>query len=334
MKKFISVALIAVLCTLCALCFVGCKDDNSDTITVRLNEVTHSVFYAPLYVAINQGFFAEEGIEIELTNGGGADKSMTAVVSGQADIGLMGPEAAVYVKAGGSNNYPIVFGQLTKKDGSFLIGRNAVENFTWSSLAGSEIIGGRPGGIPAMTLEYALHLNGLDDGVNVKINYDVQFDLIASAFESGTGDYCTMFEPVASTYAEAGKGHMIASVGAAAGDVPYTCFMATKNYISDNRETVLAFMRAIIKGIDFVTDSSSQAIAAAIAPSFPDTSNEILASSVEAYKAIDAYKTTPVMEEKDFDKFIEILTFAGSLESPVSFSDIIDNSIAEALLAS
>lgn len=334
MKKLISIALIAVLCTLCALCFVGCKDNDSGLTKVRLNEVTHSVFYAPLYVAINEGYFAEEGIEIELTNGGGADKSMTAVVSGQADIGLMGPEAAVYVKAGGSNNYPVVFGQLTKKDGSFLIGRNAAENFTWQSLTGSEIIGGRQGGIPAMTLEYALHLNGLDKDVNVNINYDVQFDLIASAFESGTGDYCTMFEPVASTYAAAGKGHIIASVGAAAGDVPYTCFMATKNYISDNRDIVIRFMRAIIKGIDFVTDSSSQAIAAAIAPSFPDTSDEILASSVEAYKAIDAYKTTPVMEEKDFNKFIEILTFAGALDVPVAFEDIIDNSIAEELLNS
>lgn len=329
MKKTIAAILITALIALCMTFFVtACEKKDDGLTTVRLNEVTHSVFYAPLYVALNEGYFEEEGLKIELTNGGGADKSMTAVLSGQADIGLMGPEAAIYVKAAGSNNYPVVFGQLTNKDGSFLIGRTADENFSWSHLAGKEIIGGRKGGMPAMTLEYAMYLNGLNDGENVKINYDVQFDLITAAFESGTGDVCTMFEPVASTYEQEGKGYILASVGAAAGEVPYTCFMATKKYISENRDTVLKFMRAIIKGIDFVTESSSEAIASAVVPSFPDTSEELLAKAVDAYKAIDAYKTTPVMEEKDYDKFIEILRFAGTLEGDVAFGDIIDNSIA------
>lgn len=332
MKKLIAVILIAAFCLVCtAALLTACTEKESDLTTVRLNEVTHSVFYAPLYVALNEGYFEDEGLKIELTNGGGADKSMTAVLSGQADIGLMGPEAAIYVKAAGSNNYPMVFGQLTNKDGSFLIGRSPDENFSWSSLVGKEIIGGRPGGMPAMTLEYAMHLNGLTDGENVTINYDVQFDLIAASFESGVGDMCTMFEPVASTYEQEGKGYILTSVGAQAGEVPYTCFMATKNYISENRDTVLKFMRAIIRGIDFVTENSSEAIAEALSPSFPDTSVELNAKSIDAYKAIDAYKTTPVMEREDYDKFLEILRFAGTLETDVAFEDIIDNSIASEL---
>lgn len=332
MKKILAAILITAFVSVCiASVLTGCNDNDDKTTTVRLNEVTHSVFYAPLYVALNEGYFEEEDLKIELTNGGGADKSMTAVLSGQADIGLMGPEAAIYVKAAGSNNYPVVFGQLTNKDGSFLIGRTPNEDFSWSDLEGTEIIGGRPGGMPAMTLEYAMYLNGLIDGENVTINYDVQFDLITAAFESGTGDVCTMFEPVASTYEQEGKGYILASVGAAAGEVPYTCFMATKNYISENRDTVLRFMRAIIKGIDFVTDNTPETIAKAVASSFPDTSEELLAKAVAAYKAIDAYKTTPVMEREDYEQFLAILRFAGTLENDVAFEDIIDNSIANEL---
>ena len=185
MKKFAAILLIVVLTVFGVVGLGACTDDDKMT-TVRLNEVTHSVFYAPLYVAMNEGYFEEEGLKVELTNGGGADKSMTAVMSGQADIGLMGPEAAIYVLAGGSNDHPIVFGQLTNKDGSFLIGREPIENFSWDKIRGAEIIGGRPGGMPAMTLEYALYLNGLVEGRDVHINYDIQFDLITAAFESGT----------------------------------------------------------------------------------------------------------------------------------------------------
>lgn len=332
MKKIAAILLIVVLGVMLTVGLTACNEDD-EFVTVRLNEVTHSVFYAPLYVAMNEGYFEDEGLKIELTNGGGADKSMTAVMSGQADIGLMGPEAAIYVKAGGSNDHPVVFGQLTNKDGSFLIGRNPIDNFTWDKIRGAEIIGGRPGGMPAMTLEYALYQNGLVDGRDVTINYDIQFDLITAAFESGTGDMCTMFEPVASTYASEGKGYILASVGAAAGEVPYTCFMATKSYLTENRDTVLKFMRAIIRGIDFVTENDSMTIAAAVRDSFPDTPDELNAKAIDAYKTIDAYKLTPVMEREDYEKFLEILRFAGTLDSDVAFEDIIDNSIANELLA-
>ncbi len=329
MKKFLAITLVVALLALSSIALVSCK--NEEGTVIQVNEVTHSVFYAPLYVAINNGYFEEVGLTIELTNGGGSDKTMTAIMSGQADIGLAGPETAVYVKAGGSSNYPKVFGQLTTKDGSFLIGRNKVENFKWSDLEHKEIIGGRKGGMPAMCLEYALYKNGLINGQNVTINYDVQFDLVASAFAEGTGDYCTMFEPVATTYQNAGKGYVQTDVGTAAGVVPYTCFMATKDYIKDNQNTVKSFMKAILKGIDFVMNNDDVTVATALAPSFQGSTIEDLASAVKAYKAIGAFKVDPVMQKEDYLKLIEILKFSKVLEKDVAFEDIIDNSIVESL---
>ena len=328
MRKFVAISLVVALLMIATLSLVSCtKEEN----VVRVNEVTHSVFYAPLYVAINEGFFEEEGLTIELTNGGGSDKTMTAVMSGQADVGLAGPETAVYVKAGGSSNYPVVFGQLTTKDGSFLIGRERTNNFKWSDLEGKEIIGGRRGGMPAMCLEYALYKNGLINGENVTINYDVQFDLVASAFGAGTGDYCTMFEPVASSYENAGKGYVQTDVGTEAGTIPYTCFMATKDYIKDNQGTVKSFMKAIMKAIDFVMENDDLTVAKALEKSFVGTSISDLEKAVRSYKAIGAFKTDPKMSEEDFQKLIDILKFANVLEGEVSYNDIIDNSIVSSL---
>lgn len=325
MKRII---IFIIIIALLVVCLTGCNDKKNDNV-IRLNEVTHSVFYAPLYVAINKGFFAEEGLEIELTNGGGADKSMTAVMSNQADIGFMGPEAAVYVKLQGSNDYPIIFGQLTKKDGSFLVGRTVKPSFQWSDLVGSEIIGGRRGGMPAMSLEYALSKNNIKD--QVTINYDVQFDLITAAFEGGTGDYCTMFEPGASQYVAQGKGHIIASVGQEAGEIPYTCFMATKSYIKNNKEKVTKFMKAIIKAINFVSNNDAQTVADTLKASFPSTDLSLLVSSVESYKSIDAYMTSPIMTQANFEHMLDILESCGIIQDRVSFSDMIDNSIVEKL---
>lgn len=331
MKKITILILIIVLISLCCFSAVACTKKNENVI--RLNEVTHSVFYAPMYVAINNGYFEEVGLTVELTNGGGADKTMAAVLANEADIGFCGPEAAVYVNAQGSKNYPVVFGQLTKKDGSFLIGRTDVTNFAWADLAGKEIIGGRRGGMPAMNLEHALKKNGFTLGTNVTVNYDVQFDLITAAFEGGTGDYCTMFEPGASQYEASGKGYIVASVGEEAGEIPYTCYMATKSYIDDNTEKVAKFMTAIIKGIEFVTNSTSEEVATALIPSFPSTDYSLLVKAVTSYKAIDAYMTSPVMTEANFEHMIDILIESGSLETRVDYEDIIDNKIVEGILA-
>lgn len=331
MKKLTISILIIALIALCSFGMISCNK-NQDNSVIRLNEVTHSVFYAPLYAAINNGYFDEVGLTIELTNGGGADKTMAAVLADEADIGFCGPEAAVYVNAQGSKNYPVVFGQLTKKDGSFLIGRTDDDDFEWSDLTGKEIIGGRKGGMPAMNLEYALKQNNYIIGTDVIVNYDIQFDLITAAFEGGTGDYCTMFEPVASQYEASGKGYIIASVGEEAGEVPYTCFMATKTYIEENSENVTKFMTAIIKGIDFVTNSTSEEVATALVASFPTTDYSLLVKAVTSYKAIDAYMTSPVMTEENYNHMIDILIASGSLETRVAFSDIIDNSIVEKIL--
>lgn len=331
MKKIVIFVLIAALMSLCFIGLISCNKKSNDNL-IRLNEVTHSVFYAPMYVALNKGYFQDEGLTIELTNGGGADKTMAAVLANEADIGFCGPEAAVYVSAQGSKNYPVVFGQLTKKDGSFLVGRVRNDNFTWADLNGAEIIGGRKGGMPAMNLEYALKQNGYTLGTDLIINYDVQFDLITAAFEGGTGDYCTMFEPGASQYEAKGKGYIVASVGKEAGDIPYTCYMATKNYIEKNTEKITKFMKAIIKGIEFVINSTSEEVATAIAPSFPTTDYSLLVKAVKSYKDIDAYMTSPVMTRNNYEHMIDILIASGSLETRVAFEDIIDNSIVEGIL--
>lgn len=239
-------------------------------------------------------------------------------------------EVALYVKLQGSKNYPVIFGQLTKKDGSFLISRKEEPNFQWSDLKGKEVIGGRKGGMPAMSLEYAMKANDLlSQGAS--INYDVQFDLITAAFESGTGDYCTMFEPAASEFQKAGKGYIVASVGAEAGDVPYTCFMATKSYISENNDKVTKFMRAVNKGIKYVMENDDELVAAALKNSFQSTSLEMLTNAVKSYKEINAFMETPVMSEAQFAHMLDILMESGTITERVAFADIIDNSIVEAL---
>lgn len=323
MKKF----LVALLCTLTllpmGLSVVGCKDKDSNVI--RLSEVTHSIFYAPLYIAINNGYFEEYDIEIELSNGGGADKCMTALVSNSADIALMGPEATIYVANQGKQDMPVVFGQLTKRDGSFLIGRENVENFTWDVLANKEILGGRQGGVPAMTLEYAIEKNNVE---NCTIRYDVAFDNLTSAFLGGTGDFVTAFEPAASQIVANGRGYILASIGAETGEIPYTAFTANRSYINNNKETVKNFLRAIIKGYNYLVSASTDDLVRVLKPSFDGTSDELIKKSIEAYKAIDSWNSTPVMSEVAYNNLIRIMENANKLTEPVPFSSVVDNSLA------
>ncbi len=228
MKKFLAILLCAVL-MICP--FAGCSEDDQLK-TIELNEVTHSVFYAPLYLAIENGYFEQEGLKVNLTNGGGADKSMTAILSGEAQIGLMGPETVIYVQNQDKTDKPKVFGQLTQKDGAFLVSRKAEPDFKWTDLKGKEILAGRKGGVPAMTFEYIINKLDMKDGVDLTLNYDVQFNLMTSAFLSGTADYCTVFEPTASEYQASGQWHIVASVGAQGGEIPYTSFIALESYIN------------------------------------------------------------------------------------------------------
>ena len=325
MKKFINVILALIIF---ALPLSACNSTKSNLTTVRVNEVTHSIFYAPFYVAIENGYFEEENIQIELTNGGGADKSMTALLSNSADVGLMGPEAAMYVYLNGRENYPQIFGQLTKRDGSFLISRNKEENFDYSNLVGKEIIAGRKGGVPAMTLEYMLKQKGLIDGQNITLNYDIQFNLTAAAFEGGTGDYCTLFEPTASEFEKAQKGYVVASIGKDSGEIPYTAFMATKEYILNNEKTIKAFLRAVYKGINFVNEASEEELANALKGQFPSTSDESIVLSVRRYIECDAWKKNMTMLEEDYNLLQTVIESAGELETRVPFEHLVINTYA------
>ncbi len=325
--KFISAALSACLLL---LPFSACKEkDKNGVKTLQVNEVTHSVFYAPLYLADALGYFAEENIKIELTNGGGADNVMSAVLSGDADVGFCGPEAALYVLIGGSSDVPTVFGQLTKRDGSFLVSRTPQPNFQWTDLKGKEILAGRKGGVPAMTFEYVLKNNEMKDGVDVTLNYDVAFNLMTSAFEAGTADYCTMFDPVAYEYEAAGKGYVVASVGEASGEVPYTCFMAKNSWLKKNADHAEGFLRAVTKAVKYINETPSATVAPYLTAYFEGVAEASLAASVERYKKIDSWRTELSMTEDSFTRLQDIIDHAGELERRATLAELVNNDYAK-----
>lgn len=291
---------------------------------LKINEVTHSIFYAPLYLADALGYFEEENIKIELTNGGGADSVMSAVLSGDSHVGFCGPEAALYVLLGGSTDAPEVFGQLTQKDGSFLVSRIEEPNFQWTDLKGKEILAGRKGGVPAMTFEYVLKEHNLFDGVDLTLNYDVAFNLMTSAFEGGTADYCTMFEPVASEYQAAGKGYIVASVGEASGDVPYTCFTAKKSWLKKNGETADGLLRAVMKATKYLHETPSSQVAPYLKDYFASTPVSSIQTALESYLAIDAWSKNMAMTKESFERLQDIMQNAGELTTRVDFEDLVD----------
>lgn len=230
-KKFLIIIIVIILAILFSIVgtIINQKNKNNQSLkTIKVNEVTRSVFYAPQYVAINNGYLKENGMDVELTTGQGADAVMTAVLANQCDIGFAGPEASIYVYNEGKEDYTQVFAQMTKKDGSFLVARNQVENFSWQDVKGKMVIPGRKGGVPYMTLEYVLKKNGIDPQKDTTLDDSIKFDLMAGAFASGNADYVTLFEPTASMTQKQGKGYMVASVGEAAGEIPYTAYFAKK----------------------------------------------------------------------------------------------------------
>jgi len=326
MKKLFA-SLLALL-MLVSLCACGAKQ-QSGLQKVVLNEVTHSVFYAPQYAAIYNGYFEEEGIELDLINGQGSDAVMTAVLSGAADIGLAGPETSIYVYNEGRKDYSQVFAQLTQKDGSFLMARKDNGNFQWEDLKGTTLLPGRKGGVPYMTLEHVIKSHGLTPGTDVIFDDSVQFANMASAFASGTGDYVTLFEPTASALEAQGVGTIVASVGQESGEIPYTAYCALKSYIADHPALIESFTRAIYKGEQYVANHSAAEIADVIAPAFADTDKTLLEKSVQRYKDIDAWRQTPDMKEEAFDRLQQVMTEAGELQKTVPFADVINNSFAE-----
>ena len=309
--------------------FSACKQEDDGVKTLQINEVTHSIFYAPLYLADSLGYFQDENIKIELTNGGGADNVMSAVLSGDADIGFCGPEAALYVLIGGSTDAPTVFGQLTKRDGSFLVSRIPEPDFQWSNLKGKEILAGRKGGVPAMTFEYVINNHNLQDGVDLTLNYDVAFNLMTSAFEAGTADYCTMFDPVAYEYEAAGKGYVVASVGEASGEIPYTCFMAKSSWLKNNQTHAEGFLKAVTKAVKYINETPSATVAPYLTKYFDGITQDAIAASVERYKSIDAWRNELSMTEDSFNRLQDVIENAGELSKRAEFSKLVDNSYAQ-----
>ncbi len=315
-KKILCLLLTACMAAVLTFAFTGCKKNDK---LIKINEVTHSVFYAPLYLADALGYFDEENIEIELTNGGGADNTMAAVLSGAADIGFCGPEAAIYVAVGGTTDTPKVFGQLTKRDGSFLVGRTAQPDFKWSDLEGKNVLAGRPGGVPFMTFEYVCKTQK----VNANFVTNVNFNMMTAAFEGGTGDYCTMFEPAASNYVAEGKGHIVASVGKESGEIPYTCFIAKDSYINKHGDKIEGLLRAVTKATKYLLANDSADVAKLLTPYFDGTSEASVKTSLDSYKSIDAWVTDMAMKEASFTRLQDVIELAGELEKRVAFGDLV-----------
>ena len=327
MKKTIIyiVVILVIFALACAVLFNFNKKDSKDgeeLETVRLAEVAHSIFYAPMYVAIEEGYFEEVGIDIELSLANGADKVSAAVLSGDADIGFAGSEATIYVYNGGEKDYLKTFARLTQKDGSFIVAREDIKDFTLEDLVGKTIIGGRAGGMPEMTLEWVLSDAGIDPKRDVNIDTSVAFSAMSSAFIGGTGDFVALFEPNALQLEQEGYGYVVASLGELGGVVPYTAFFARDSYLNENKELIENFDKAIQKGIDFVHNSSDKKVAEAIIDQFPDTSLDDLTKIVERYRSIDAWPDNTEFTEEEFDHLQDIMINAKELDSKVPFSDL------------
>ena len=319
---------LGVLTLLGALTGCGSKSDSQEGgKEVVLNEVAHSIFYAPMYVAIEKGYFEEEGITLTLVTGFGADKTMTAVLTGEADIGFMGSESTVYTYAGGTDDYVVNFAQLTQRAGNFLVAREPIDNFNWKMLVGKDVLGGRAGGMPEMVFEYILEMNGIDP-TEVNIDQSIDFGSTAAAFSGGQGEFTVEFEPHATSLELQGQGYVVASLGEDSGYVPYTAFSAKKSYLEKNKDTVQAFTNALQRGMDYVQSHSPEEIANVIAPQFAETDLETLTTIVSRYYEQDTWKANLIFEKSSFDLLQNILEDAGELEKRVPYEDLVNTEFA------
>lgn len=325
-KVLFSLVLLAIIGVFLSAC-------GKDRQKITLAEVTHSVFYAPQYVALELGYFEEEGLEVELILTSGADKTMAALLSRDAQIGLMGPEASIFVYNGGQTNYAVNFIQLTQCDGSFLVSREKVDNWTWDMVKGKEILGGRKGGVPEMTLEYVLKQKGFEVGQDdptkeVNVRTDVQFAAMGGAFASGEGDYVTMFEPAALQLEKEGIGYVVASVGKESPGIPFTAYSATKNYIEQNPDIIQKFTNAIYKAQKWVQSHTAREIAEVIHPYFKETSLDDLTIVMQRYRDIEAWKSDPTFPESSLTKLMEVMELANELDKRAPYDKIVTNTFA------
>lgn len=328
MKKRILV--LSLLTVLIVTTLLGCspKEQTGNT-KVVLNEVAHSIFYAPMYVAIEEGYFEEEGIDLELVCGFGADKVMTAVLSGEADIGFMGSESSIYTYNEGAKDYVVNFAQLTQRAGNFLVARKEMPEFSWKDLKDSVVLGGRKGGMPQMVFEYILKENDIDPQTDLTINQNIDFGSTAAAFSEGQGDFTVEFEPHATALEEAGKGYVVASLGEDSGYVPYTAFSAKGSFIEEHPDVIQSFVNALQKGMDYVQSHTPEEIAKVIAPQFEETDINTITTIVKRYYDQDTWKSDLIFEEKSFDLLQDILDSAGELSKRALYEDLVNTTFAK-----
>lgn len=327
MKKILIPVLLAVTA---AASLSGCKKSAGSSLTpVTLNEVAHSIFYAPQYAAIELGYFEDEGIDLTLVNGAGADKVMTSLVSGDADIGFMGSEASIYTYIQGDDDYAVNFAQLTQRAGNFLVGRTPESDFRWENLAGKKVLGGRAGGMPEMVFEYILKKNGIDPKTDLFIDQSISFGLTAAAFTSNDADYTVEFEPFATALEQEGNGYVVASLGKDSGYVPYTAYSAKKSYLAKHPEIIQKFTNAIQRGLDYVNTHSAEEIAETIRPQFKETDPKTIAVIIDRYKAQDTWKENTVFEKESFDLLQNILEESGELETRIPYEDLVNTEFAK-----
>lgn len=325
-------SLLLIIPLTLVLLLTSCNTSKRTKVTVA--EVTHSVFYAPQYVAIEAGFFEEEGIDIDLILTQGADKTMAALLSNKAQVGFMGPESSIYVYNQGSKDYAINFAQVTKRDGNFLLSREKIDDFSFEQLSGKVVIGGRKGGMPEMTLEYVLKTKGLtlgEDTANGQTNVrtDIQFAAMGGAFIGGEGDFVTLFEPTATQLEQAGEGYIVASMGQVSGEIPYTAYASLSSYLEAHPETIQKFTNAVYKGQQYVATHSAQEIAKIIAPQFKELSEADLVTVIQRYKDNDTWCTEPLLKEESLNHLMDVMEMAGELEQRPPYSELVTTVFAE-----
>ncbi|NEX78657.1 ABC transporter substrate-binding protein [Bacillus thermocopriae] len=336
MKKWSKLSFSFLLISILMFSLIACNKDTNQKQEklqkIRIAEVTRSIFYAPQYVAISKGFFKEEGLDITLTTTPGGDKTMTALISGGADVALVGSETSIYVYSQGSNDPVINFAQLTQTDGTFLVSREKIDNFSWEMLKGKTFLGQRKGGMPQMVGEFVLKKHGIAPHQDLNLIQNIDFANIANAFASGTGEFVQLFEPTASIFEKEGKGYIIASFGKESGHVPYTSFMAKDSYIKNNKETIEKFTRAIYKAQQWVETHSAEEIAQAVEEFFPDTDPEIMKTVVERYKNQGSFATNPILDEEEWNNLKNIMNEAGELPQDVDYRTLVNTEIAEKIM--
>lgn len=329
MKRKLMVFLLLTVMLMTTVTGCAKNEDNKGKNSIVLNEVAHSIFYAPMYVAIENGYFTEEGIELTLVTGFGADKTMTALLTGEADIGFMGPESTVYTYQGDMEDYAVNFAQLTQRAGNFVVAREDDDAFTWDKLKGRTVLGGRKGGMPQMVFEYVLKKNNIDPQTDLSIDQSIDFGSTAAAFSGGQGDYTIEFEPHATALEEKGDGYVVASVGEESGYVPYTAFCVRKSYLQENPQMIQSFTNALQKGMNYVNSHTSAEIAQVISPQFEETDVSTIETIIERYAKQNTWKENLVFEEEAFTLLLDILADAGQITKQVPYAELVNTEFAK-----